>query len=167
MRIAGFTPESMVDGPGLRAVLFTQGCPHQCRGCQNKHTWPLTGGQELSLREVIALIEKNITPLHKGITLSGGEPMLQAPALSLIAGYFGLHLVTYTGFTIEQLLESKLPGVMDLLAKTNILVDGRYEAAQRDLKLAYRGSRNQRLIDVPATLKAGKVILWDALSDAG
>ena len=113
------------------------------------------------------MIAASLTPLHRGLTFSGGEPFLQAAVLAKVAARFKLPLVVYSGFTFEELLDSRLPGVLDLMARTQLLVDGRYVAAERDLSLPFRGSRNQRLIDVQASLKAGKAVERTSLNRAG
>lgn len=164
LRIAGIERESVVDGPGLRLVIFTQGCPHNCPGCHNPQTHDRHGGTVVSAAAVWEIIDS--TKLIRGVTFSGGEPFLQAKTLAYLAQKIkaaGLNIVTYSGFTYEQLLAIALrrSAVRDLLHLTDILVDGPYVAAQRDLRLAFRGSSNQRLIDVQHSLAAGQVVLWE------
>lgn len=164
LRIAGITQESVVDGPGLRVVIFTQGCPHQCPGCHNPQTHDPNGGYSITAAEILTVIENS--PLIRGVTFSGGDPFLQPKPLAFVAKQVhkrGLDIVTYTGFRFEEVVALGLrrPEVKDLLQSTDILIDGPYLAAERDLRLAFRGSRNQRLIDVPRSLKAGRVILWE------
>lgn len=164
LRVAGIEKESVVDGPGLRFVIFTQGCPHQCPGCHNPNTHDPNGGEVMDTEELFSQIIK--TRLIRGVTFSGGEPFIQAGALALLAGRIkaeGLDLVTYSGFSFEQLvaMTSRNKAVRQLLAQTDILVDGLYQAAERDLGLAFRGSRNQRLINVPHSLAMGRIILWE------
>jgi len=163
IRIAGVTRESVVDGPGLRFVIFVQGCPHHCPECHNPQTHDPAGGTLTTTEVLWEMI--NATKLIRGVTFSGGEPFMQAKPLAELARKIkqeGLNIVTYTGFTYEQLLAIALRqlAVRDLLHLTDILVDGPYVAAKRDLSLAFRGSSNQRLIDVPKSLAAGKVVLW-------
>jgi len=163
LRLSGFTRESVVDGPGIRAVVFAQGCPHHCPGCHNPETWDPEGGYELALDDILYMIENN--GLLQGVTLTGGEPFFQPEAMSELAERIksgGLDVVTYTGYTIEELLElgEGNPAILRLLKCTDILIDGPYRQKERDLSLAFRGSRNQRLIDVGATLREGRVVLW-------
>lgn len=164
IRIAGITGESVVDGPGLRYVIFAQGCPHHCRGCHNPETWDPAGGREAAVEEMLAAIRAN--PLLQGITLSGGDPFLQAGPLGELARRareMGKDVITYTGYTWDQILDmaEKDEGVKSLLHNTDILVDGPYMHDRRDLKLVFRGSANQRVIDVKASLKANAVVLID------
>lgn len=164
VRIAGITPESVVDGPGLRLVVFTQGCPHNCHGCHNPQTHDPQGGNEMEVKEIMAVIEH--TKLIRGVTFSGGEPFLQPGPLTYLAKrihQLGLDVVAYSGFYFEQLVALGLgrQEIKDLLRNTDILIDGPYHAAERDTKLAFRGSRNQRLIDVQKSLQAGRVVEWE------
>lgn len=168
IRLAGMTEESIVDGPGLRLVVFTQGCSHKCEGCHNPDTHDINGGYVTEVEDLFLYIEKIFirNKLLKGVTFSGGEPFLQAKQLSVLAQKLkglGLNIVTYSGFTFEQLTAMTVnrKSVGDLLKQTDILIDGLYQAAERDLGLAFRGSRNQRLIDVAATIAAGRVVLWE------
>jgi len=168
IRIAGFNPESVVDGPGLRFVIYTQGCPHRCPGCQNPETWDPEGGHEVALDDLWARVQ--INPLLRGITLSGGEPFMQAGACAALAARAraaGLDVVTYTGYTWEQLLvmAEEDSDVRALLALSDYLVDGPYLAAQRSLSLPFRGSRNQRFIDVARSRAAGRVVELDFAGD--
>lgn len=164
IRIAGITPESVVDGPGIRLVIFTQGCYHNCPGCHNPQTHNPNGGSEIDVTDIQTLIE--YTKLIRGVTFSGGEPFLQPKPLVLLAKYIhrlGLDVVCYSGFHFEELLKlgQKDPSFSDLLKQIDILIDGPYKAAERDTRLAFRGSANQRLINVNLSLKFGKVILWE------
>lgn len=163
IRIAGITKESVVDGPGMRLVIFAQGCPHHCPGCHNPETHDPNGGKVMDSTEIIALVES--ADLIRGVTFSGGEPFLQAGQFAHIAAIAhrkGLDTVTYTGFLFEQLVEKAATDydVASLLDQTDILIDGPYSKDERDLRLAFRGSRNQRLIDVPSSLKAGHAVIW-------
>ena len=147
MRIANTVSDSIVDGPGLRFTVFTQGCPHHCPGCHNPDTHDPAGGHEVTVEELARRMVSN--PLTDGLTLSGGEPFLQAEdcsALARLAHERGLNVWTYTGYTYERLLEGDLPGALELLEKS-------YEAL-------FRGSANQRLIDVKQSKAAGHVVLW-------
>lgn len=155
MRLAGIVPESVVDGPGVRFVVFAQGCSHHCPGCHNPGTWDMQGGQEMTLREIRKMLHKRRKNL-RGLTLSGGEPFLQAgemAALACEAKKMGLDVVTYTGYVYEELLTLELPGSQELLAVTDILIDGPFRQDLKDISLAFRGSGNQRLLDLAAIRK--------------
>jgi anaerobic ribonucleoside-triphosphate reductase activating protein len=161
IRVAGIEKESVVDGPGLRFVIFTQGCPHHCAGCHNPDTWDSDGGQEMDTEDILRQVGEN--KLIAGVTFSGGEPFGQAVACGQLAGRIkslGLDIVTYTGYTFEELQSLALEdaGVKRLLEATDILVDGLYVAAERDWELPFRGSRNQRLILVRESLTQGMAI---------
>ena len=156
LRLAGVVRESVVDGPGVRYVVFAQGCPHRCPGCQNPETWDPAGGYELGLAELVADIRGN--PLLQGVTFSGGEPFAQAAGFARLGEILraeGYDIVTYTGYTYEELLQRQEPGIKHLLAVTDLLIDGPYLEKERDITLPFRGSRNQRLIDVPGSLATG------------
>lgn len=161
LNIAGIEPESIVDGPGFRFAVFVQGCPHRCPGCHNPQTHPFEGGTRMEVREVFERFQEN--PLLKGITFSGGEPFCQAQALSELGRLVheaGKDVAVYTGYTYEELLSLDRPGVRDLLDETDLLIDGPYLEAQRDLELRFRGSGNQRLLDMKRTREAGTPVLW-------
>ena len=163
IRIAGTVSDSITDGPGIRFTLFVQGCPHHCPGCHNPQTHDFNGGRDAEEDELIAAINKN--PLLSGLTLSGGEPMCQARALAHFAERVRKEcprikeVACYTGFTFEELLEGKVDGAMELLKQLDTLVDGRFVQALRSWEIRFAGSSNQRVIDVPASLKAGKAVL--------
>ena len=161
MRIANTVNDSIVDGKGLRFAVFTQGCPHRCPGCHNPQTHDPAGGREESLEALIAGLDKN--PLAAGLTLSGGEPFYQAAdcaRLAAMAHARGKTVWTYTGYTYEQILHKNDPDWNALLAETDVLVDGPFLEKEQSYELHFRGSRNQRLIDVAASRRAGKVVLW-------
>lgn len=161
MRIANFVQDSIVDGPGLRFTLFTQGCPHRCPGCHNPQTHDFDGGREMSVDALAERILAN--PLTDGVTLSGGEPFSQAEACAQLARRVrekGLNVWAYSGWTFEQLLAGT-PAQQALLALCDVLVDGPFLLEQRSLNLKWRGSTNQRVIDVPKSLAAGKAVLLD------
>lgn len=164
LRLAGVIRESVVDGPGWRFVVFAQGCPHRCPGCQNPQTHDFAGGYESRVGNLIAEIQKN--PLLSGVTLSGGDPFAQAEPFALLAAgvhQLGLNVITYTGWAFEQLVEGPAshPGWEALLAETDVLVDGRFLLEEKSLALPFRGSRNQRTIDVKRSLAEGKAIECD------
>ncbi|WP_019849270.1 MULTISPECIES: anaerobic ribonucleoside-triphosphate reductase activating protein [Desulfitobacterium] len=162
IRIAGIIEESIVDGPGIRLTVFAQGCPHHCPGCHNPETHSYEGGKSIPISEILKGLAMN--PLLDGITLSGGEPFAQAEGFALLAQSAkqrGFHVMTYSGYTYEELTaqSKKEPAWALLLEHTDLLVDGPFESANRNLLLPFRGSENQRIIDVQASLKQGKVVL--------
>lgn len=161
IRLAGLTPESVVDGLGLRFVVWAQGCRHRCPHCHSPFTWDFDRGRLCRVDDLLAEIARN--PLLRGVTFSGGDPVEQAGAFACLARLvrkMGLDIWCYTGYTWEQLLAMSQDSeqVRDLLHCTDVLVDGRYDHSQRDTTLAFRGSGNQRLIDVPASLQQKKVV---------
>lgn len=154
IKIAGVIPESIVDGKGIRLVVFTQGCNHKCVGCHNESSHDLQGGFEQDISSIQELMHCN--PLLTGITLSGGEPFLQEEAcieLCKFAHSQNLDVWCYTGFTFEQLKDSPL------LKEVDVLVDGKFEIDLKTLDTPFIGSSNQRVINVSASLKNDKVIL--------
>lgn len=161
IRIFGTVEDSIVDGPGIRFAVFTQGCPHHCPGCHNPESHPFDGGQVTDTQEIIAQMTAN--PLLDGLTLSGGDPMCQPePCLELAqaARSAGMNVWCYTGYTWEALLRENDPARMALLQVVDVLVDGPFILSQRSLELKFCGSRNQRLIDVRKSLTAGELVLW-------
>ncbi len=160
MRIYGLVQDSIVDGPGFRFSCFVQGCPHHCPGCHNPGSHPFDGGTEMTAEEVIKKMLSN--PLTDGLTLSGGEPFAQSEdclTIAKAAHEHGLNVWSYSGWTFDYLLEQGSAAQKALLRELDVLVDGPFILEQRSLSLAWRGSKNQRVIDVQASLSAGKVIL--------
>ena len=161
---ADLQSDSIVDGPGLRAVIWTQGCPHHCPFCQNPQTWDPDGGGEVEIKDVLEAIDE--LEGQTGITFSGGDPMFQPHACYEIAKYCkdkGYDIWVYTGYTYEELLKlnEKDPIYKKFLSVIDVLVDGRFINEEKNLNLLFRGSNNQRLIDMPKTLKTKKVQLID------
>ena len=153
IRVAGTVGESIVDGPGFRYTLFTQGCPHHCPGCHNPQTHDFEGGTEIALNTLLQDMCRN--PMIRGVTFSGGEPFCQPEPLYALAVELkkkGKHLMAYSGYTFEQLLALESPAVRQLLSQLDLLVDGRFVEAERNIELRFRGSANQRVLDVPASL---------------
>ena len=151
MKIAGIVQDSIVDGPGLRFVVFAQGCELRCEGCHNPATWDIEGGVEMPVDEIVEQLLSN--PLTDGITLSGGEPLLQAGECALLAAAArenGLNVWLYSGYAYEDILSMSQtdPDIARLLALTDVLVDGAFVLAERTLSLKWRGSRNQRLVNI-------------------
>lgn len=158
IRVAGLVNDSIVDGPGFRFTVFTQGCPHACPGCHNPQTHDFSAGTDSETDDILAQIRKN--PLLDGVTLSGGEPFCQSKACAEIARNarkLGLNIWSYSGYTFEELVSGKEEW-RELLQELDVLVDGRFELEKRTLECRFRGSWNQRLIDVQASLKQGKAI---------
>ena len=161
IRLYGLVTDSIVDGPGFRTSIFTQGCPHHCPGCHNPGSHDFDAGTVYTLDDVEAKFSKN--PLLDGVTLTGGEPFCQAAACAELARRArarGLNVWTYTGYTWETLTAAGRPDWDALLAQTDVLVDGPFVAARKSYGALFRGSTNQRLIDVPASRAAGRVVLW-------
>lgn len=161
IRIAGVVNDSIVDGPGFRFTVFTQGCPHLCPGCHNPHTHDFAGGRDADTDEIIRQFTSNI--LLSGITLSGGEPFCQAEGCRVLAEAakaHGLNVWAYTGYTLEQLTTGfdAHPEWKTLLEQVDVLVDGRFELEKRTLECPWRGSSNQRLLDAKASLAAGVAV---------
>jgi len=163
MRIYGVVTDSIVDGPGYRTAVFTQGCPHHCPGCHNPESHDPEGGTEWTIDALEAKFTGN--PLLEGITLSGGEPFEQPAACAEVARRAhakGLTVWTFSGYLYEKLLERAQtePAVGDLLQQTDVLVDGPFRLEERSLELLYKGSRNQRTIDLNQTRAAGEIVLY-------
>ena len=158
VRIAGIVNDSIVDGPGIRLTVFFQGCIHHCLNCHNPETHNLTGGYLIDTDEIITKLKNN--PLLDGITLSGGDPMLQRDAvieLTKKCKEFGLNTICYTGYTYEELL--KFDDFHLVMEHIDYLIDGRYIHSLRDLSLKYRGSSNQRIIDVQKSIKLNEIVV--------
>lgn len=166
LRIAATVRDSIVDGPGLRYVIFTQGCPHHCPGCHNPQTHDFSGGKPADTAEILEEILRD--PILSGVTFSGGEPFCQAKALLPVAEALKekkKHLMIYTGYQLGELQAMADPYVQRLLELTDILVDGPFVLEKRNLTLAYRGSENQRVIDMKRTKEEGKIILYHSEYD--
>ena len=164
IRLAGVVRESIVDGPGIRFVVFCQGCPHHCPGCHNRQTHDFSGGYDCEVGRIVEAVDEN--PLLDGVTFSGGEPVCQSEGFLALARQIkarGLHIVMYSGYTFEELLlRAENDAALDeLLHLIDVLIDGRYEADRRDLTLAFRGSKNQRALDLPSSLEQKRpVAAW-------
>lgn len=151
--------DSIADGEGIRAVIWFQGCSHNCVGCHNPHTHDFNGGKVYDINEVKSQIDD--LEFHQGITLSGGDPFFQPDAALELAKYAhekGLNVWAYTGFLYENLLQ--LPKQKELLNYIDVLIDGKFELANKSLECKFRGSTNQRIIDVPNSLKKKEVVLY-------
>ncbi len=151
-------PGTSVDGPGLRTSIYLSGCRHQCPGCHNPHTWDFAQGSPMTVDEIMRIVEEN----GFNVTLTGGDPLYSLPAIIPLiqaikaAGY---SIWLYTGFIYEQLLS--LPGIDAILQSLEAIVDGPFEQDKKDLSLCFRGSSNQRIIDVRNTLASGEIVTFD------
>ena len=150
--------DSIVDGDGIRTVIWFQGCKHHCKECQNPETWNFDGGMEVDIEDIKEQLKK--LKYQTGITLSGGDPFFQASAATEIAKFahsIGLNVWTYTGFTYDEIINAN-DEKMELLKNTDALVDGRFEIDKKSLACKFRGSTNQRVIDVKKSLEEGGVV---------
>ena len=162
IKIAGIVDESIVDGEGYRFAIFTQGCYHNCQGCHNPQTHDVNGGQVVDTDELFEQICEN--PLLNGVTFSGGEPFLQPKPLAELADKVrqrGLNITVFTGYTLEQLWNMHDDDVNALLLQTDTLIDGPFVMAKKDISLRFRGSSNQRIINMNETRKQGHIVIED------
>ncbi|MGN0219266.1 MAG: anaerobic ribonucleoside-triphosphate reductase activating protein [Muribaculaceae bacterium] len=159
LRVVDIVDGTSVDGPGLRTSIYFAGCDHRCPGCHNPSTWPHDAGRDMSISEIIARIDDN----GFNVTFSGGDPLYQADKVAVLAEEIkrrlGKTVWCYTGFTYDELAEGP-EDVRRLLRAVDVLVDGPFVEALRDTSLLFRGSANQRLIDVRATVEAGHIVDW-------
>ena len=158
LNLSGIVSDSIVDGPGIRVTVFCQGCPHHCPGCHNPETWEFGCGTPMAEEDILAIVRSN--PLCRGVTFSGGEPFAQGEAFAKLAKLLKEHryeVASYSGYTFEQLLTGT-PGQKALLEAIDVLIDGPFLLEERSLELSFRGSRNQRILDVPKSLAAGKAV---------
>lgn len=156
--LAGIASDSIVDGPGIRTVFFAQGCSHHCPGCHNPETWPFYGGTAYTEEDLLTIVKEN--PLCHGVTFSGGEPFDQAGGFAHLAELLkknGYEVASYTGYTIEDLYHGT-DEQKALLSCLDVLIDGPFLLAERSLELIFRGSRNQRILNVPQSLRSGEAI---------
>ncbi|MCL2637254.1 MAG: anaerobic ribonucleoside-triphosphate reductase activating protein [Oscillospiraceae bacterium] len=158
IRIAGLVPESIVDGTGYRFAIFAQGCPHNCPSCHNPHTHDFSGGELYDTDDIIARVKSY--PHNDGVTFTGGEPFCQPEAFLEITKAPDIsNIWCFTGYNFEELLADKNPAVRALLARIDVLIDGRFVEAQFNHELKFKGSKNQRFIDCKESLKRGEVVL--------
>jgi len=158
LELAGIVSDSIVDGPGIRTAIFAQGCPHHCKGCHNPETWEFGCGTLISVEAVVEIVQSN--PLCRGVTFSGGEPFAQAAEFAELAALLkekGYEVASYSGYTFEQLLEGTEDQKL-LLGTIDILIDGPFIQNQKSLELVFRGSKNQRILDVRKSLIEGKAV---------
>ena len=162
MRYHNITTDDMLNGDGLRTVLWVAGCEHRCRGCHNPITWDVDGGVPFDEAAEQELFEKLSADYISGITFSGGDPLhpknrdeIEKLAKEIRDRLPQKTIWLYTGYTFEEIRELKWLNLID------VLVDGRYEADKRDIKLHWKGSANQRVIDMKKTLDAGKITIFE------
>ncbi len=151
MQVLNILHDSIVDGKGLRTVIFFAGCPHHCLGCHNPQSWNRINGINMSEEEIFQEVVGNEL---SDVTFSGGEPFLQSAELALLAKRLkqaGKNIWCYTGYLFEELIRQ--PQHLAVLQHIDVLVDGRFELSERDLSLLYKGSRNQRIINIPRALE--------------
>ncbi len=162
INMSGIIRESIVDGPGFRFTIFVQGCPHGCPGCHNPNTHSTFGGYKISVDDVISQIKD--APLISGVTFSGGEPFMQPIPLTLLSKKIhnlGYNIICYTGYTYENILDSNSKDKIKLLSNIDILIDGPFDISMRSIDLKFRGSLNQRVIDVKKSLEYSKIVEID------
>lgn len=162
LRLFGTVEESVVDGPGFRYAVFVQGCPHHCPGCHNPGSHDFDGGTVRDIDSIFEEICQN--PLLRGVTFSGGEPFCQPGPLAELAKKVharGLDVMVYSGWTLEQLQAMEDPAVHALLEQADYLVDGPFLLEQRDIDLKFRGSANQRVLDMKQTRQTGNPVWAD------
>lgn len=156
--LAGIVNDSIVDGPGIRMTVFCQGCPHHCQGCHNPETWEFSCGTPMEEERIVEIVRTN--PLCCGVTFSGGEPFAQAEGFGKLAQLLkkkGYEVASYSGYTFEQLLNGT-QAQKELLQSIDVLIDGPFVLSEKSLEISFRGSRNQRIIDVPKSLAAGEAV---------
>lgn len=164
IRLAGIAYESLVNGPGLRRVYFAQGCSHNCRGCFNPSTHNFEGGQLFEIDKLISSLKNN--PMIHGITFSGGDPFYQAKNFNELANRIkalnrDLSIWCYTGFTFDEIINSNNTDMINLLKNIDVLVDGKFVLSLKEDNLKFKGSSNQRIIDIKKTLEKNDIILWE------
>lgn len=152
IQIVDIVPGTSVDGPGLRTSIYVAGCRHRCRECHNPQTWDFNAGTPMTVSEIMSVVEEN----GFNVTLTGGDPLYSIPQLLPLVKEIhgaGYTIWLYTGFTFEQALQ--LPGAMELMRYVEAVVDGQFEIDKRDISILFRGSSNQRIIDVQSSLASG------------
>ena len=163
IRLFGVANDSIVDGPGLRYAVYTQGCSHKCKGCQNPESWPFEGGTVTTVGALIDDIAQK--ELIHDVTLSGGDPFCQAGPVCALARELKKRdygIWAYSGYTFEQLqeLSETDEDIKELLNLIDVLVDGRFVEDLKSLDLKWKGSSNQRVIDMKKTRNAGKIVIY-------
>ena len=156
--LSGIVSDSIVDGPGIRTTIFCQGCPHHCPGCHNPETWDVGCGTQVPVEDLVDIVRSN--PLCRGVTFSGGEPFAQAAGFAKLARLLkekGYEVASYSGYTFEELLSGS-DDQKELLSSIDILIDGPFLMAEKSLEIDFRGSRNQRILDVKKSLAEGRAV---------
>lgn len=164
IRLFGVANDSIVDGPGLRYSVYTQGCSHACPGCHNKDSWDFEGGYVVDTDELIEDIESN--KLINDVTLSGGDPFQQPEAVAELAKKLAdkhYNMWAYSGYTLEELIEMSKTNknISDILEVIDVLVDGPFIESKKSLELHWKGSSNQRVIDMKAYRQTGEIKIWE------
>lgn len=158
LQVLDIIPGTSVDGPGLRTSIYIAGCRHQCPQCHNPQTWDFNQGKPMTIGEIMEIVEEN----GFNVTLTGGDPIYSLPVISPLAKAIyeaGYSIWLYTGFTFEQLLT--IPMAKEIFPFVEAIVDGPFEIENRDISLCFRGSSNQRIVDVRASLKSGAVVTFE------
>ena len=158
LELSGIVSDSIVDGPGIRTCIFSQGCPHHCEGCHNPETWEFGCGTRIPVEDVVQIVKSN--PLCRGVTFSGGEPFAQPEGFAKLARLLkaeGYEVASYSGYTFEALLKGSA-AQKSLLSAIDILIDGPFLQEQKSLEIAFRGSKNQRILDVKQSLAQGRAV---------
>ena len=164
IRLSAVIGDSLVNGKGLRKAFFSQGCSHRCKGCFNEHTWSFDGGQ---ICDVDQLVQDTLRESYlSGVTFTGGDPFEQPEPFGYMAEQFhkhGVNIWAYTGYTFEELLElaKKDKNIKRMLNNIDVIVDGPFQENKMSDQVLYRGSYNQRIIDVPASLTQNRIIVLD------
>ena len=163
LSVLAIVEDTTVDGPGFRTAIYAAGCPNHCPGCHNPESWDIHRGSMMQTEEIV---ERILADEFADVTFSGGDPMFQPEGFTELAEAIkarsSKNIWCYTGYTFEALLRN--PAQRQLLEQIDVLVDGRFEQSLRDESLLFRGSSNQRLIDVPASLRANRVVLKEMLT---
>ena len=171
MNFADIKRVDVANGPGVRVSLFVSGCTHHCEGCFNPETWNFDFGASFGQEQIDQILELLAPDYIQGLSLLGGEPFEpqnQAAVLELVRQmkerFPEKDLWCYSGYLFERLRDGKVGDLSrQLLEQLNVLVDGPFILAQKDLSLRFRGSRNQRVIDVPRSLEQGQVVIWEGI----
>lgn len=158
MRVIGYLPNSIADGEGIRQVFFLSGCPHHCNGCHNPETWNYSNGEKYTVEQIVSKALES--PYN--VTFSGGDPLFQLTELNACMGLIKPHrsIWVYTGYTWEEIMDNA--ALKSVLPNIDVLVDGRFEIDKRNPELIFRGSENQRVIDVQKSLETGNIELWES-----
>ena len=159
INLFGIAEDSIVDGPGIRPVFFAQGSPHHCKGCHNPESWPFEGGTTMDEETLVEIARSN--PLSRKVTFSGGEPLAQAEGFAKLAELlrpYRFEVASFTGYTFEYLMEHGTEAQKKMLSSIDVLIDGPFIMEEKSLELYFKGSRNQRVLDVKKSLAEGKAV---------